>query len=330
MAEDAQAISESELRSVVRAAIRAPSSHNTQPWLFELAGDTISLYADRLRALPANDPFDRELTVSCGSALFNLRAAIAALGMATRIELLPEGPRSDLLATVRLQSGEGAGEAELAANIEDRRTTRGEFTGVAPDPDLIARMKSAAAAEGAWLEVVSESSRRETLSDLIAEGDRRQFSDPTWRRELASWLHPRRAGDGLAMPGFSRPIAKLVVSAFDLGKTAGKKDARLAVDAPCMAVLGTEFDLDENWLEAGQALQRALLIAASQGVQAGYLNQPCQVSDLRPRLRGLLDHRGYPQVVMRLGHPDSNVEPSPRRDPDQVLQKALRVTSRFG
>lgn len=329
MSEGAEIISEGEFRSVVRAAIRAPSSHNTQPWLFELAEDTIFLYADRMRALPANDPFDRELTLSCGAALFNLRASLATLDISAHIELLPRDPKSELMATVGLKPGPNAEMARLAIDIDERRTTRSELTGDVPDTELLSRMKAAAAAEGAWIEVLSERSRIETLCGLIAEGDRRQFSDPTWRRELASWLHPRRSGDGLAMPGFSRPIAKLVVSAFDLGKSTGRKDARLAEEAPCLAVLGTELDLDENWLMAGQALQRSLLVAASQGVQAGYMNQPCQVSELRPRLRSILDERGYPQVVMRLGLPASEVDPSPRRDIDEFIHHSLHVESRF-
>jgi hypothetical protein len=322
-------LSEGELRSVIRSAIRAPSSHNTQPWLFEYSGDSILLYADRLRALPANDPFDRELTLSCGAALFNLHVAIAALDLSTEVDVMPEGRRSDLLAEVRLGPGPGADERTLAASIDRRRTTRAGFTGEPPDPDTIEAMKTAAVAEGAWIEVVSEPSERQEISDLIAEGDRRQFSDATWRRELASWMHPRRTGDGLAVPGFSRPIAKLVVSAFDLGRTTGRKDARLADEAPCIAVLGTDLDLEENWLMAGQALQRALLVAASGGIQAGYMNQPCQVADLRPRLRSLLGRRDHPQAILRLGYPDPPAEPSPRRDVEQVLQETFPVESRF-
>ncbi len=330
--EEVRVISDAELRTVIRAATRAPSSHNTQPWFFSFEDGIVSIYADRLRSLPANDPFDRELTLSCGSALFNLRARLAALGFEAQPELLPEGPRSDLMARLRLEavaSEEAENEARLAASIEERRTTRGGFTSAAPDADLVERMQGAAALEGAWLEVISGRPQREALSELIATGDQRQFADPTWRRELASWMHPRRSGDGLAVAGFSRPIAKLVVSAFDLGKTTGRRDARLADDAPYLLVLGTDLDLDEDWLKAGQALQRSLLIAASEGVQAGYLNQPCQVSDLRPRLRDLLANEGHAQVVMRIGYPDSQVDPSPRRDVDQVLQKTFRVTSRF-
>lgn len=58
-------------------AIRAPSSHNTQPWLFDCRDERIDLLADRTRALPANDPEDRELTISCGCALMTLRVAAA-------------------------------------------------------------------------------------------------------------------------------------------------------------------------------------------------------------------------------------------------------------
>ncbi len=318
MSDQAKLVTDGELHAVVEAATRAPSSHNTQPWHFEFRDDVISLFADRLRALPANDPFDRELTVSCGTALFNLRVALAAIGLSSQVDLLPEGRRSDLLAAVKIEAGPVADDPSLMGAIESRRTTRGPFTGDEVDPGLLDRMAAAAEAEGAWFVVLDEPLRRKA-SELIAEGDQRQFADPTWRRELASWMHPRRSGDGLALQGFSRPVAKLVVNAFDLGKSTGRKDAKLAEDSPCLAVLGTGRDLDEDWLTAGQALERALLLAATEGVQAGYLNQPCQVADLRHRLRDLLQGRGSPQVVLRLGHPVEGGKPAPRRDVDQVL-----------
>lgn len=58
-----------KLGALVRYAVRAPSSHNSQPWLFRVVGDTLELRADRGRRLPVVDPEDRELTISCGAAL---------------------------------------------------------------------------------------------------------------------------------------------------------------------------------------------------------------------------------------------------------------------
>jgi len=75
--------------SLIQKAVRAPSSHNTQPWIFHVAESAINLYADRTRALPVNDPDDRELTISCGCALMNLRVAAAAEGLDVRLEASP-------------------------------------------------------------------------------------------------------------------------------------------------------------------------------------------------------------------------------------------------
>ena len=136
-------------------------------------------------------------------------------------------------------------------------------------------------------------------------------------------MHPRRRGDGLASFGFATPLVRLVVSAFDLGRTTATKDERLAEEAPALAVMGTSEDSPEHWLRAGQALERALLVAAGEGVQAAFLNQPCQVTELRPKLQRLLHRPDFPQVVVRFGYPSEDVEPAPRRPLEAVLSLSL-------
>ncbi|MCI0534896.1 MAG: hypothetical protein L0Z50_06690 [Verrucomicrobiales bacterium] len=48
----------------------------------------MDLYADRTRSLPASDPADRELTMSCGAALLHLRVALEYFGYANRVMAL--------------------------------------------------------------------------------------------------------------------------------------------------------------------------------------------------------------------------------------------------
>ena len=77
-------------RFAVNYAILAPSSHNTQPWRFVIIGSELLVSADRTRSLPNIDPFDRELIISCGAALFNLRVALAYFNVPLEITTLDQ------------------------------------------------------------------------------------------------------------------------------------------------------------------------------------------------------------------------------------------------
>jgi nitroreductase len=306
------------LGDLVAAAVLAPSSHNTQPWAFRIAGGHLELRADRTRALPVNDPRDRELTMSCGAALLNARVAAARAGAGARVRLLPDPGDPDLLAVLRPVAGRPDGALPPFAAIAVRRTHRGPFTDRDVPGRLVEALVRAAALEGGRLTVLGNGGRARVVA-LVAEGDRLQFADPRWRRELAAWMHPRRKGDGLAVAELAAPATRFVVGHFDLGARTAAKDATLAEHSPVLAVLGTEGDEPADWLRAGQALQRVLLTAAGAGVQASFLNQPVQVDALRPRLAAAAGDV-HPQVVLRLGFPDGTGKAAPRRPLAAVLE----------
>ena len=81
---------------------------------------------------------------------------------------------------------------------------------------------------------------------------------------------------------------------------------------PVVAVLQTAGDRPEDWLRGGQALMRVLLAAAADGYAASYLNQPLELPGLRQQLRDELRLDGWPQLILRLGHPAGTVPPQPR------------------
>ncbi len=307
-------------QALVRRAILAPSSHNTQPWLFRIAGEVVELLADRKRALPVNDPEDRELTLSCGCSLMILRIAAADAGLSAKVELLPDSADPDLLARVTLHPDSAASlpGAELLEFVERRRTYRRAFLPRPVEAVTVGRLIDAADLEGAWLRPITDPEARLEAARLVSEGDARQWADPRWRRELAAWMHPRRRGDGLTIPALAAPLAQVVVRTFDLGGGVGAKDRQLAQASPLLAVLGTDSDDPLELLRAGQALQRVLLVACQDGLQASYLNQPIQVAALRPEL-GKLVEGDFPQILMRLGYPSDELPPSPRRALEDVL-----------
>ncbi|MEX3639029.1 nitroreductase family protein [Paraburkholderia sp. BR14320] len=313
---------EQQLRFALHYAVLAPSNHNTQPWRFIVDGETVQICADRMRALPVVDPFDRELLMSCGAALFNLRVALCRLGLAYAITLFPAEADPDILALVRV-SRDGPRDPhlhELFDALTERVTTRAPFVDNPVPAALQRKLSDACDDEGALACCVEQKTAREALAQLIADADRAQFADPRFRRELASWIHPRRRDDGMpaygtavgALLDFAAPLVSMAVRVFDAGAGQPATHEHLVDGSPLMVGIATMRDDREAWLAAGQALERMLLVAASAGLTASYLNQPIEVDALRERLRTLLRTDAFPQLLLRVGR-GPRVRHAPRR-----------------
>lgn len=316
-----------KLRFLLNYAVLAPSGHNSQPWLFKLAGDEVELRADRARALPVVDPDDRELIMSCGAALLHLRVAIRHFGYADVVSLFPNPGDPDLLARVGFGEKRRASEEEssLLRAIPKRRTNRQPFDEGRLSNTLIFDLQSAARDEGVWLHFVNDYNDRNALAELVAQGDRIQAADKHFRRELAAWVHPNRSQSRDGMPGYAYGAGDLasyagplVIRTFDWGKGQAARDRQLATGSPHLAVLGTETDTPAAWLSAGQALARVLLRARVEGVWASYLNQPIEVHELRSKVGEIIGRRDFPQLLLRLGY-GSDPKPTPRRPVAEVL-----------
>jgi hypothetical protein len=313
-------------------AVLAPSAHNTQPWLFAVGDDGVELYADRTRALAVIDPEDRELIISCGAALLNLRVALRRFGYEDVVEVLPDATNDDLLArvTVRPDWEPSAEDRLLFASIPRRHTSRRPFAARNVPPALLSALEGEADDEGAWLHVVADAGAKKALAELIAGAEEILWEDRRYRRELATWTHPRRNRQGEGIPGYARGLADLESFlgpfAGPSSREPGKVDSSPATSGaqmesagePALVVLGTDGDAPHDWLAAGQALERVLLRAQTEGVSASFLNQPIEVVELRPKLRELLQRRGHPQLILRLGY-GTELRPTPRRPLYEVL-----------
>lgn len=320
---------EEQLRYALRWAVLAPSNHNTQPWRFRVEDGAVLLWADSERALPVCDPAGRELVISCGAALYHLRLALRHFGHEGLVATFPDGGDPDLLARVRPGGNLSPSPEEewMWKAIVLRRTNRRPMQKEPLPPELLARLAHHAASEHAWLAVLDSPSVKDTVAELVAEGDLQQFADPRFRQELAEWTHYNRSGSHDGMPGYARGLADaaslvepLVIRTFDIGEGQAARHRQLATGSPALAVLGTDGDSRGDWLAAGQALARLLLFARHHGVYASYLNQPIEVAAMRPRLAELAGrHGGFPQLLLRLGRAE-DVRPTPRRPVEEVLE----------
>ncbi|MGD0064438.1 MAG: hypothetical protein ABSB76_13475 [Streptosporangiaceae bacterium] len=301
---------------LIRVAARAPSVHNTQPWRFKVGEDAIELYADRCRQL-RTDPVGREMLISCGAALYGLRLAVRSLDRRPLVELFPDpGPARSplppaglrLLARVSLGSASSRTPAErkMLTAVPHRHTHRGPFEPVPLPAGLLATMQDDATAEGATLAVVDLEQTQPMLVAILAAEIRGQELDPVTRAEITRWTHDADSlsRDGVPAHAFparpGRKPGRLPERDFDLGRGLGLLPPDGGV-AAVTAMLVTAGDSEEDWLRAGQALNRLLLRAASQWCFARLQTQALQAAAARTLIRSRLTLPGAPQLLLRFG-----------------------------
>ncbi|UTP38281.1 hypothetical protein M9M90_13780 [Phenylobacterium sp. LH3H17] len=176
---------------------------------------------------------------------------------------------------------------------------------------------------------LSDPTVKSRVASLVSEGDRVQFADPRFRRELGSWVHSRRSAsrDGMSGSNFGMPdvlsaTGGLVIRTFDIGEGVGAKDQEISAGSPALIVVATDVDDVRHWLAAGVAHVQMLLQVTDAGMTAAYMNQPIEVDELRPALKNLAGLRGWPQLLLRIGH-GPVVQPAVRRPLEEVLLSAL-------
>ncbi|HET8539069.1 MAG TPA: hypothetical protein VFL83_04290 [Anaeromyxobacter sp.] len=316
------------LRFLLQWAVLAPSRHNTQPWLFEIEGDELRIYPDASRALPVADPDGRQLVMSCGAAAVNLRLAAAHFGVATSTEIVPGHRRDGLLARIRLEERRATTpEAEeMYQAIPRRRTNRLPLDGRDPPDGLVTALLREARREGAWLRPVDEPERR-VVAELVAEGDRLQWSSSRFRAEIARWTRTNHSGRRDGMPGYALGMSDAAALVHTLrirlssrADDEADRDRRRARGCKALLVLSTPRDGVAEWFAAGEALQRVLLRATARGLSASYFAQPIETPDLRARLQDALAEPGVPQVMFRLGY-GRELPAVPRRPVGEVLRR---------
>lgn len=317
------------LMSGLERALRAPSVHNTQPWRWRVRPDTVELCADPDRHLPSTDPDRRDLVISCGAALHHLRVALAARGVSTAVDRLPDPEDSTHLATVRVWPGRGDTRlAALAGAIEQRRSDRRRFASVPVGEDVLTELRAQATANGTYLHAVTDPAARMRMEVTMADAAARQRHVPGYVAELTIWTHRYPGGrDGIPAGALTAPAVHtpgVGLRAFPSGRLfAGGPGTGGAHDASLLLVLSTIEDGVSDRLLAGEAASAVLLAATGMGLASTLISQAVEVPETRALLAStVLRTPDHPQLALRLGWSEAGageLAQTPRRTLESVL-----------
>ncbi|MGQ4615977.1 Acg family FMN-binding oxidoreductase [Nocardia sp. R7R-8] len=312
------------LRSALALASRAPSVHNTQPWLWRLGHETVHLFADESRRLPHTDPDGRDLVLSCGAALHHLRVAARAEGWETVMHRLPNPAVPEHLAAIEFRPTTCTpADVELARAISMRSTDRRRYSSWEVPAAYIQAVIAAGAATGVLVHDVDAEPARTRLLRTFERAAWHHARDVSYGAELAQWSGRHAAPQGVparnavltdddpAVRPFSNPgLPQAVVRDIDA--------------ADRMMLLSTSGDDRLSQLRAGEAASAVLLTATTLGLATCPLTEPMELTETRRRIRAdVLDDTGYPQIIVRIGFAIPGADPvpaTPRRPLDEVVR----------
>lgn len=298
-------------RQLIRCATLAASSHNTQPWTFEIGPDSITIGSDLTRRCSVVDPDDAHLFKSLGCAAENLVRAAGAQGLAAEVRF--DASRDAVV--VGLQPSGSASSNELFDAIGARQCTRMAFDGTPVDPDDVAKLEVAGTGPGVRTVAITDRAVIAALGDLVAQGNAIQLTDRAFRSELVSWIRfnptaALRSGDGLAgrcagNPSLPTWLGKLLAPAVIRARTQVERDRAHIEGSAGIAVVVTDGDDKPAWVEAGRAYERFALQATVLDIRTAFVNQPIEVPSLRGGIEALLGLEGeHVQLAVRFGHGD--------------------------
>jgi nitroreductase len=337
---------------LVRAAILAASPHNTQPWLFKVAGSTIELYIDTGRNVGPLDPYLREEHIGMGCALENLLLAAAANGYQAqetsfpgKLGPIPSDPTPQILARVDLSAG-NRDQSELYRAIPHRHTNRGPYDPHKPvSPEFLDALSGLSTDQpDIKLFLFTADADRTKIAEISSTANSELYSDPAveagsdrWIR--IDWSQVQKHRDGLTVDAFGLPpIGTAVAKMMPLWmlKWAGSHSEKngyqnLMLSAPLIGIIAARDRYDrQNCAATGRIWQRAHLLATARGLAGRPCNEAVEMIDHekaldRPARRaGLLaellgDTSWQPNFLFYMGYPTLTARASPRRSIETVV-----------
>ena len=318
---------EPDLRDFVRFATLAVNSHNTQPWKFQIAEDTVDILPDFTRRTPAVDPDDHHLYVTLGCATENLLIAANASGRAAKATVQKDDA-GDIF--VRITMGKGPKtDSALCDAIPKRQSTKSDYDGTSLSNADLRQLEESAAFKGVNALFITDRAKMDQALTFIQAGNSAQMDDPEFVTELKSWIRfstktSIKAGDGLSGPPAGNPsspdwLGPILFRLMFKKKKENDKLARQVESSAGLVVFFADDETPEGWINVGRSFERFALSATAMGLCHAHVNMPVENRTVRPEFAKWLGMAGLrPDLVIRLGR----AEPMPmslRRAVDDVI-----------
>ncbi|AOW94280.1 hypothetical protein BFN03_01920 [Rhodococcus sp. WMMA185] len=269
-----------DVDSILRAAMRAPSGGNAQPWTIISTAEGMSLSVAP-ECTTTMDVGYRGSCVAVGAALHNARIAASAAGLLGAVTVHDARPGQPI-ATLKFGSGN---DRELTSRYEqmlDRTTNRRLGEPRRLTDTQVAALELATSREGARLCLTTDREDIAAIGAVLAESDRIRFLTPTLHREMVGelrWPPTDSVDTGIDIRALEldpaelstlmllrRPEVMERVALQDGGYALGRFTEDRVVSSSAIAVIAVPGSSARDYVRGGAATESVWIEAQSLGL----------------------------------------------------------------
>lgn len=323
--------SKDKILFLLKYAIRAPSTHNSQPWKFNIRNQECRILYDLSKKLPITDKKGRDFYISLGCCIENIIMAAKAFRVYKSHKIQPNH-RKKYIGSVYFNFDHKIRKLDntsikLLNTIMLRLNKRGVCDNKAIKPSVIKNLQEISKEyEPAYYIPITDENRKNTIVNLTEKGMRLAYKDPCFRLEMSRWFISNYSNLKEGIPGYAINLPNLVSCVFptiikycNIGRILGFLNKKNMSGAPLMSVIYCKEENYKSWITVGRLAERIMVELQLNNIYSSIYVASIEIGNLAKELKNKLKIKGNPQFVFCSGYSSGKHILTPRFDVEHKL-----------
>ncbi len=316
---------EEKIKFLLRYAILAPSTHNSQPWKFRIKGNECEVHKDLQKFLPEADIKGKNMHISLGCCIENLIIASKYFNIyRTVIYHIPRSSRDTLVATIEFKNLLG----KYALNndylnsflaIQERTTHRGTYKTRKIDKKILNKVIEDNSNNLVEIKIITNKNEIKKIAQYTQNSIKSLYSKKSFRKELSQWINHNFSSKKEGIPGYSLKLPSLVSLIFPLllryiniSQLISLINYKSIISMSAICIICGKDEASSIWLEVGRVAERIMLQFTSQNINVYITVASVDTENTYKKIRNLINSKYSPQFLFGLGYSSSKKIFTPR------------------
>jgi len=321
---------EERIKYLLRYAVLAPSTHNSQPWLFKIKGNKCEIHLNKEKKIPYADPKGRDMYISLGCCIENFLLAAKYFGVFDNLEIVL---KKELVAIVTIKSKvlKSKNKEELRClvkTITNRQNKRGSYNkNCIPSFLLNSISKIANDYKGVCLEINTNRETINEVSRLTGQSVLEAYRKEEFRKEIIKWFIGNKSlkkegipGYSLLLPSIISKIFPIVINKINLGPLISFMTTKKMNTSRALFIFSSKNDTKKDWVMVGRFAERAMLELQEKKLSTSIYVAAIEGSKShRKELKKILRIDGRPQFLFGAGYMSLKIKHTPRYNVEEKI-----------